>query len=459
MNIVLLSPYFPPNYYNFVVALSRLGVNALTIGDASYDGFRHELRDALTEYYRVDDMHNYDHLLRACGYFTHRYGKLARLESHNEYWLETDARLRTDFNIPGPKVADMDKFKRKSRMKQVFADAGIGVARGQIVRRASLTDANVGAANEEALAFIDEVGYPVIAKPDVGVGAAATYKIHNAAELADFFAQQHAVDYLLEAFIAGDLYSFDGLTDRDGNIVFYTSHYFSQGIMETVNEGLDMYYYSLREIPEGLKEVGFKTVAAFDIRERFFHIEFFKVGRAAVGDLAQRGGAAGAVGDLAQRGGSRAAVGDLAQRGGAAGAVGDLAQRGEAGAAVSDQGAHWVALELNMRPPGGLTMDMFNYANDIDLYQQWANVVVSNSFTAKYTRRYHCGYAGRKQQRNYRLSHDEVLQKYDKFISHHEAISGIMAPAIGDYGYVVRARDLSVLLDVVQGILAPAQGG
>ncbi len=409
MNIVLLSPYFPPNYYNFVVALSRLGVNALAIGDVPYDGFRHELRDAFTEYYRVDDMHIYDHLLRACGYFTHRYGKLARLESHNEYWLETDARLRTDFNILGPKIGDMNKFKRKSGMKQVFADAGIDVASGQVVRLGQRPSANQE--REEALAFINAVGYPVIAKPDIGVGAAATYKIHNAAELADFFAQKRSVDYLLEAFISGALYSFDGLTDRDGNIVFYTVHHFSQGIMETVNEGLDMYYYSLRDIPEGLKDVGFKTVAAFDIRERFFHIEFFEVSGASVGDLAQQ------------------------------------------------EGQRWVALELNMRPPGGLTMDMFNYANDIDLYQQWANVVVSNSFTAKYTRRYHCGYAGRKQHRTYRLSHEEVLEKYDKFISHHEAISGVMAPAIGDYGYVVRARDLSVLLDVIHDILAPSEGG
>jgi biotin carboxylase len=272
------------------------------------------------------------------------------------------------------------------------------------------------------LAFIAEVGYPVIAKPDVGVGAAATYKIHNAAELTDFFAEARSVDYLLEAFVGGDLYSFDGLTDRDGNIVFYTVHRFSQGIMETVNEGLDMYYYSLRDIPEGLKDVGFRTVAAFDIRERFFHIEFFSVNGAMVGDLAQQEGAGAAVGGLA-----------------------------------GDQ--RWVALELNMRPPGGLTMDMFNYANDIDLYQQWANVVVSNSFTAKYTRRYHCGYAGRKRHRTYRLSHAEVLQKYNKFISHHEAISGIMAPAIGDYGYVVRARDLAVLLDVIEGILAPPEAG
>lgn len=39
-----------------------------------------------------------------------------------------------------------------------------------------------------------------------------------------------------------------------------------------------------------------------------------------------------------------------------------------------------MALEVNMRPPSGLSMDMFNYANDINLYQQWANVMVNNEF-------------------------------------------------------------------------------
>jgi len=42
-------------------------------------------------------MHNYDEMLRALGYFTHRYGKIDRIDSLNEYWLETEARLRTDF--------------------------------------------------------------------------------------------------------------------------------------------------------------------------------------------------------------------------------------------------------------------------------------------------------------------------------------------------------------------------
>jgi len=58
----------------------------------------------LTEYYKVNDMHSYDELLRALGYFTHHYGKLDRIDSLNEYWLETEAELRTDFNIPGLKT-------------------------------------------------------------------------------------------------------------------------------------------------------------------------------------------------------------------------------------------------------------------------------------------------------------------------------------------------------------------
>jgi hypothetical protein len=37
---------------------------------------------------------------------------------------------------------------------------------------------------------------------------------------------------------------------------------------------------------------------------------------------------------------------------------------------------NYVALEVNMRPPGGFTTDMFNYACDIDIYRIWAQVMV-----------------------------------------------------------------------------------
>ena len=111
MNHVYLSPHFPPNYYLFCTHLRRLGVNVLGVADEPYEWLRPEIKEALTEYYRVDDMHSYDQLVRACGYFTHRYGKIDRVDSHTEYWMELEARLRTDFNILGPKLADLRPYQ------------------------------------------------------------------------------------------------------------------------------------------------------------------------------------------------------------------------------------------------------------------------------------------------------------------------------------------------------------
>src|SRR5512136_3447615 len=133
MNFVYLSPHFPPNYYLFCVNLRSFGANVLGLADEPYDRLAPELKRALTEYYYVRDMHNYDDLVRALGYFTHKYGKLDRIDSHNEYWLETEAKLRTDFNLFGFKVDDLPRIKRKSEMKKVFQAAGVAVARGKVV--------------------------------------------------------------------------------------------------------------------------------------------------------------------------------------------------------------------------------------------------------------------------------------------------------------------------------------
>ena len=62
----------------------------------------------------------------------------------------------------------MEPLKYKSWMKEVFVRAGIPVARGRVVEDL-----------ESAEALINKVGYPVVAKPDNGVGAAHTYRINN----------------------------------------------------------------------------------------------------------------------------------------------------------------------------------------------------------------------------------------------------------------------------------------
>lgn len=386
MNFVYLSPHFPPNYYLFCVRLRELGANVLGLADEPYELLHPELRAALTEYYRVGDMHNYDELLRALGYFTHRYGKIDRLDSHNEYWLESEAGLRTDFNIFGLKRPDMPQIKRKSLMKQTFIKAGVPVARGRVVRTL-----------REALKLVKETGFPLVAKPDIGVGAAKTYKINSQVELENFFREKPAVDYIMEEFIQGEIITFDGLTDRDGNLVFSSSMKYSQGIMETVNDNTHVYYYTLREIPQDLEDMGRKTLKAFGVRERFFHFEFFR-----------------------------------------------------------DTQGKLIALEVNMRPPGGMTTDMFNFSNDIDIYREWANIIMHNHFAAQPSRAYHCAYIGRKFNRVYAHSHEQILAEFADRIVHHENISGVFSAALGDYGYLVRSPELSEIYIMVDYVHKPA---
>lgn len=384
MNIVFLSPHFPSHYHQFCRRLKASGANVLGIGDEVYERLLPEVRDALHEYYRVEDMHDYDALVRACGYFTHRYGKIDRFESLNEYWLGTEARIRDDFNIFGIRSREIDAVRRKSRMKEAFRKAGVPVARGRVVT--DLTDART---------LIAETGYPVVLKPDAGVGALNTYRIENDDDLVAAFKGGSAVDLIAEAFITGELFSFDGLVDRHGRLIFYTAHTYSQGIMETVNEDRHVSYCSLRHIPANLESVGRASVAAFGLRERFFHIEFFKTA-----------------------------------------------------------GERYIALEINMRPPGGYTTDMFNYANDIDIYSIWAKLLVQGGDPLTVERRYHCCYASRKHRYKYRRTHDEIMSRYGNVMQAVVQVPGVFSSALGDIGYIFRSPEAEEIAAIVEFIHA-----
>jgi hypothetical protein len=386
MNVVFLSPHFPPNFGHFCRGLREAGATALGLDDAPWESLRPELRASLTEYYRVPDLHRYDDLVRGLGYLTFRHGKLERLDSLNEYWLETEARLRDDFNIPGLRTADMAGIKRKSEMKRRFAGAGIAVARGRVCRT-----------GEALRAFVAEVGYPVVAKPDVGVGAAQTFKLDRDRELADYLRAKPPVDYIVEEFIAAPIVTYDGLADREGRVVFDASLHFGRGIMETVNEDADMVYTAVRDIPADLVEAGRKLVDAFGVRERFFHFEFFR---------------------------------------------------------TSDGGL--VALEVNVRPPGGLTVDMWNYQSDVDMYREWGNLLVTGRIRSLPGRPNYVTWVGRKDRFRYALGAGEVRALLGPLVVHHGRVEDVFARAIGNEGFILRSPQLEPLEDAASAILRKA---
>ncbi len=380
MNYIVISPEFPLNFIEFSVSLKKVGINVLGIGQADYDHLPEVLKGALTEYYRVDSLEDYDAVLKAVAFLTFKYGKIHRLESHNEHWLVQDARLRTDFNIFGLKTEDMGRLKEKTSMKDIFAKANVPYIRGRVVKT-----------GETAREFIREVGYPVVAKPDSGVGAANTYRLNNDEDLDAYLKTKPDVDYIMEEFIQGNIVTFDGLTDRDGKIVFINSFWFKNGIMELVNDGLDNIYYTERDIPSDIIEFGTRVVQEAGLRERFFHLEFF-----------------------------RKADGNL------------------------------VALELNVRPPGGSNTELFNYEHDFSVYDLYAETVANGHGGEGYRRKYYVAYLGLKDHTRRAHTRDEVINYLGGRLLEHGVPYTMFSAVLGDYYYIFRTEDKTDLLQGIQ---------
>lgn len=130
MNFVYISPQFPKTNWEFCDRLKKNGVNILGIADIEYDQLDQKLKDSLTEYYKVSSLENYDEVLKAVAFFTHKYGKIDWLESNNEYWLAQDAQLRSDFNITtGIKADKIANIKEKSKMKKAYKKRRSAVCR------------------------------------------------------------------------------------------------------------------------------------------------------------------------------------------------------------------------------------------------------------------------------------------------------------------------------------------
>ena len=379
MNFIFISPHFPHTYWQFCDRLRRNGVNVLGIGDAPYDGLEAPLKAALTEYYRVDSLEDYGQVYRAVAFFAFKYGRVDWIESMNEYWLEQDARLRQDFNVTtGIRSDRIGIIKNKSSMKRVYRQAGIPTARQHVVSDA-----------DAARAFIGEVGYPVIVKPDVGVGATNTWKLENDGDLEAFYANLPGVPYVMEEFIEGDICSYDAILDSRCEPLFESMTVWPP-VMDIVNRDLDLMYYTCPQVPESLRQLGRRTVKAFGVDRRFVHLEFFRLTRA------------------------RKGLGD----------VGDF-----------------VALEVNMRPAGGYTPDMMDFAHSTDVYRIYAEMVACNERRLPPAEeKYYCVYAGRKEGHAYTHTHEEIMERYGGAIVMQEEMPPVNWPQMGRFMYTARLK-------------------
>ena len=375
-NFIFISPNFPTNYWQFCWELRRNGMNVLGIGDQPYDELRRELKDSLTEYYKVDSLESYDQVYRAVAFFAFKYGKIDWLESNNEYWLEQDARLRTDFHITtGFQTDDIPRIKYKSRMKEYYQKAGVPAARYHLVD-------DLGG----CLAFIKEVGYPVVVKPDNGVGASDTHKLSRDEELYTFIAQRDpGVPYIMEEFIHAEVNSYDAIIDSNGEPIFETGNVTPMSIMDIVNDEDNSVYYIVKSLPADTRRAGRATVKSFGVKSRFVHFEFFRLTQDQAG----------------------------------------MGQKGDV-----------VALEVNMRPCGGFSPDMMNFANSTNVYKIWADMVAFDHSETPVGAHAFCAYAGRRDGKDFLLDHETLVEKYTANLKMVDRIPDALADAMGNQMYV-----------------------
>ena len=375
-NFIFISPNFPTNYWMFCHELKKNGLNVLGIGEQPYDELTQELKDSLNEYYKVSSLENYDEVYRAVAFFIFKHGPIDWLESNNEYWLERDARLRTAFNITsGFQTSDIPRIKYKSKMKEFYIKAGIPVARHHMVDT-----------YEGGCAFVAEVGFPVVAKPDNGVGASHTFKLSNYEELEQFYREKwNDTIYIMEEFVNAEVNSYDAIIDSNGEPMFETGNVTPNSIMDVVNNMDNSIYYIVKDLPEDTRARGRATVKSFGVKSRFVHFEFFRL-------------------------------------------LSDHEGLGKAGDVI--------ALEVNMRPCGGFTPDMINFAHSTDVYKIWADMIAFDHSTKPCGEHNFCAFAGRRDGKDFVMNHEDIMNKYGWNMKMVERIPDVLSGAMGNQMYV-----------------------
>jgi len=238
----------------------------------------------------------------------------------------------------------------------------------------------------------------------VGVGAGGTHKIHDKHELEEFFRTVSQADkYVIEEFITGDICSYDAIINSEGEPLFESMTVWPPSIMDIVNKRLDLSYFVAKDVPEALRAIGRNTVKAFDVKSRFVHLEYFR--------LDKDRGTLGSKGDF-------------------------------------------VALEVNMRPAGGYTPDMINFAHSTDVYKIWADMVAydksklgcssshnaHNALSIAWQDEYFCVFASRRDIYEYVHTHEEINERYGANMVMEERMPEILSGAMGNQMYTVKLK-------------------
>jgi carbamoylphosphate synthase large subunit len=250
-----------------------------------------------------------------------------RLEATVEAHIMAAAHVREAAGIPGTSVRTAYLCRDKPAMKEVLRKAGIPCAQST---RASESQA--------ARDFASQVGFPLIIKPPAGAGAAGTWKVRDARELEQVLVESGVVDgqeVAIEEFIEGHEGYLDTLTINGEVTHEFITHYYPNVLTAMRERWISPQMVTTNRIEapgyHEVRQMARDVIRILEIGTSATHMEWFA---------------------------------------------------GPKGLRFS---------EIGCRPPGVGQWDVYNTANDFDLYLEWASALAHGRPHSAPSRRFAAG--------------------------------------------------------------------
>ncbi|HEY0776732.1 MAG TPA: ATP-grasp domain-containing protein [Gemmatirosa sp.] len=285
--VIFAAPYLTPSAARMVTATASLpGVRLGVISQDPLDNAPADVRGAVAQHWRIDDVLDIEQLAEAVDAISARIGAPERLFGAYEQLQVPLAELRERLGIDGLPVETAHNFRDKARMKEILRAAGVPCARHALAETAV-----------EAKAFAAHVGYPVVVKPPAGAGSVATFRATSDEELAAALAAAPPAPgdpVLLEEFIVGDEHSLETIS-IDGRPVWHSLTRYHPTPLDAVrNPWIQWCVVLPREADDAryddARRVGDEALAALGMTTGLTHMEWFRRpdGTVAVSEIAAR---------------------------------------------------------------------------------------------------------------------------------------------------------------------------
>ncbi len=312
VNIVFVEPFFPANQQRFVHALASVGANVIGIGEYDEGSFSDELRGALGGYYKVGSVTDVRAMTDAVRFVQSKLW-VDRLEATVEAHTMPAAQVREATGIPGTSVHTTWLCRDKPSMKEALRNVGVPTAASAAVDSAA-----------QAHEFATFVGFPLILKPRAGAGAQGTVRVDSPADLdralADFGASG-ASSIAIEEFVEGHEGFYDTIA-LNGEVAHdWATHYYPNVLEAMRHRWISPQFVATNRMADSpfydeVRELGRRVIQALGIGTSATHMEWFY---------------------------------------------------GPKGLKFS---------EIGCRPPGVGCWDLYSASNDVDVYREWAHVIV-----------------------------------------------------------------------------------